>query len=304
LGFYENGQLINALQLTLHKIPILGKKIAYIPRGFLPDQDQIAGLKNLAKKYNIIFSKIEPNVFKKVNVNDSAFEILEDSIKESGGKLGKPSFGKYTFYIDLNHSKTDLMAKMSSKTRYNIRLAQKKGVEIVEDSSKDGMETYIKILTETTRRQGFYAHNPNYFRTLWKVMGDSGMVKIFHAIYKNQVLASWIIFHFNDMLYYPYGSSRTIHKKVMASNLMLWQMILYGKSQNCRYFDLWGCLGPNPNPNDPWIGFHRFKKGYGGDIMESLGTYDLVYSPVNYALFNLANNIRWSYLKLKTKINI
>lgn len=304
LGFYENGSMINALQLTLHKIPVMGKKIAYVPRGFLPDDDQLAGLKKLAKKYDIVFAKIEPNVFKLANVNNSAFEILKESLKNNGAKPGRPLFGKYTFYIDLNFSESDLMAKMSSKTRYNVRLAQKKGVEIAEDSSEGGMETYIQILKETTKRQGFYAHNPEYFRKLWQVMGDSGMLKIFHAIYKKQVLASWLIFHFNDMLYYPYGSSRTAHREVMASNLMLWQMILYGKSLNCRYFDLWGCLGPNPDPTDSWIGFHRFKKGYGGDLMESLGTFDLVYSPANYTLFNLANNIRWAYLKLKTKINI
>ena len=304
LGFYENGQMINALQLTIHKVPILNKKIAYVPRGFLPDKDQLEGLKNLASKHNIMFAKIEPNVFKKVGATDSAFEVLDSSIKENKGKNGRPFFGKYTFYLDLNKTEEELMANLSSKTRYNIRLAQKKNVEIFEDTSKEGMETYIEILEETTKRQGFYAHNPKCFRQLWNIMGDSGMMKIFHAVYENTVLVSWIVFTFKNYFYYPYGSSRTIHREVMASNLMMWQMILYAKSVGCQTFDLWGCLGPNPNPNDSWIGFHRFKKGYGGDLMETLGTYDLVYTPFSYYLFNLVNNIRWSYLKLKTKINI
>jgi len=104
------------------------------------------------------------------------------------------------------------------------------------------------------------------------------------------------------VLYYPYGASRSAHRDVMASNLMMWEMIRFGKAQGCRMFDMWGSLGPEPDPNDPWFGFHRFKKGYGGDLVEFLGTYDLVLNEPLYKVFRVAENVRWKLLKLKARL--
>ncbi|MBP9819450.1 peptidoglycan bridge formation glycyltransferase FemA/FemB family protein, partial [Candidatus Woesebacteria bacterium] len=102
--------------------------------------------------------------------------------------------------------------------------------------------------------------------------------------------------------YYPYGASRSLHRDVMASNLLMWEMIKFGKAQGCTTFDMWGSLGPEPNEKDPWFGFHRFKKGYGGDLMEFLGTYDLVVDPPLYKIFNIGENLRWKWLKFRLKL--
>ena len=112
---------------------------------------------------------------------------------------------------------------MSSKTRYNVRLAMKKGVKVFEDSTDRGLEDYIKVLEETTSRQKFYAHTPDYFRKMWAELKDSGMMHIFKASYENQVLVTWIVFTFNGNLYYPYGASRDLHRDLMASNLIMWK---------------------------------------------------------------------------------
>ena len=86
----------------------------------------------------------------------------------------------------------------------------------------------------------------------------------------------------------------------MASNLMMWEAIRFGKKNGAKMFDMWGALGPNPNPKDPWYGFHRFKEGYGAKLTESIGTYDLVINPYLYPLYNLADRLRWVFLKLKS----
>jgi len=139
---------------------------------------------------------------------------------------------------------------------------------------------------------------------MWETLKDTGMMRIFHAQYENTVLVSWIMFVFNGVLYYPYGASRDLHREVMASNLMMWEMIKFGLSQNCHQLDMWGALGPNPDKKHPWYGFHRFKAGYGGELVEYLGTYDLITAPLPYKVFRVAENLRWKTLRLKAKLGI
>lgn len=301
VGFFDQGKLVKAFEVTFHPIPLLGQTAGYFPKGFMPDEEQLAVLKQIGQAHNALFIKLEPNVSQKVGA-PSAHQDIMKFLLDHDCVPGRPLFTKYTFQLDLTPSIDELFAKLSSKTRYNVNLAHKKGVQIVENSTAEGMEEYIKILEETTTRQGFYAHSPQYFRTMWETLGASGMMRIFNAVYDNQILVSWIMFIFNGVLYYPYGASRSIHRDVMASNLMMWEMINFGKANNCHLFDMWGSLGPDPDPKDPWFGFHRFKKGYGGDLVEFLGTYDLVLNYPYYKLFRLADDIRWKLLRIKAKL--
>jgi lipid II:glycine glycyltransferase (peptidoglycan interpeptide bridge formation enzyme) len=303
IGFFQAGQLEKALQVTFHPLPapLSGKTVGYFPKGEMPDEEQLSALKQLAEQYNAVFIKLEPNIAQKVG-QPSAHHHISQFLLDHGAVAGKPLFTKYTFQLDLTIPEDQLFANLDSKTRYNVNLAHKKGVKIIEDSSSQGMETYIEILQETTERQGFYAHGPEYFRQMWQSLQGTDMLHIFHAVYEDTVVTSWIMFIFDGILYYPYGSSRSIHRNVMASNLMMWEMIRYGKSKGCRMFDMWGSLGPEPDPKHPWFGFHRFKKGYGGDLVEFIGTYDMVYQPLPYKLFRWGDDLRWKLLRLKKKL--
>ena len=250
----------------------------------MPEEEQLQALRNLGKKEQAIFIKLEPNISQKIG-NPSAHQDIKQFLSQNQAVPGRPLFTKYSFILDLSSSEEQLFNQLDSKTRYNVKLASKKGVQIFENSSEAGIEEYIKILEETTKRQGFYAHTPDYFRKMWQIMGQSGILHIFNAVYEKQILVSWIVFVFNGVLYYPYGASRREHREVMASNLMMWEMIRFGQKMNCHKFDMWGALGPEPDEQDPWFGFHKFKKGYGGDLHEFLGTYDLVLAPIWYQLF-------------------
>lgn len=303
IGFFEKGKIKKGLQVTFHKIPKINRTVGYYPKGFMPEENQIEALKQVGKKNKALFIKMEPNISQKVGV-PSAHKQIAEFLEKHGSVPGRPLFTKYTFVLDISKSEEDLFAKLTSKTRYNVNLAAKKGVVIYENSTSEGMEQYIKILKETTSRQGFYAHNPEYFRKMWQELSKSGMIKIFQAVYQNKILASWIIFIFNGVIYYPYGASNREYRDVMASNLMMWEIIRYGKSQGCHKFDMWGSLGENPDKKDPWYGFHRFKKGYGGELNEFIGTYDLVTDLALYQPFRALDNLRWKWLRLKTKLNI
>lgn len=308
VGFFDGSTLKKAFQVTFHPIPLVNKftnkNVGYLPKAFMPNEEQIHALKELGKKHNALFIKLEPNVAHKDSEaeSQSAFNSVTKFLLSKGAEPGRPMFTKYTFQIDLTQPEEKLFKNLESKTRYNVRLAVKKGVEIFENTTKEGMEQYLEILEETMERQGFYAHTPEYFRKMWEALGDSGILKIFNAVYKEKVLVSWVMFKFHDTLYYPYGASRSIHRNVMASNLMMWEMIKYGKRQNCTIFDMWGSLGPDADKDDPWYGFHRFKRGYGGDLVEYLGTYDLVLDQNLYKLFRVAEKVRWKWLRLRTNV--
>ena len=213
--------------------------------------------------------------------------VMEEKIKELSETIKN---------IDLK-DKSDVKAFV---TNYTALIYNHQMVGLIYDFYDENIE----ILKETTTRQGFYAHTPDYFRNMWQELKDSGMMKIFNAVYEEKVLVSWIVFLFDGVLYYPYGASRRENRDVMASNLMMWEMIRFGKKENCKSFDMWGSLGPKPDPKNPWFGFHRFKKGYGGQLREFIGTYDLVLDPTMYPLFRKVDKLRWKFLRLRKKIGL
>lgn len=307
IGFFENGKLRRAAQVSFHPIPLINMAAGYFPKGELPTEDQLAAIKQLGKQHNALFIKLEPNVARPIPENGvptatEEFNALEKVLAQFDCAEGRPLFTKYTFQLDLTKPESELLANCHPKTRYNINVAIKKGVKIFENTSLEGMEQYLDVLAETTRRQGFYAHSPTYFRQMWEILGKSGLMHIFHAVYEDTILVSWIVFVFNGVLYYPYGASRSIHRDTMASNLMMWEVIRFGKAQGCTLFDMWGALGPKPDVTNPWFGFHRFKKGYGAQLVEFYGTQDMVLNFPQYKLFRIADDVRWALLRTKTAL--
>ncbi len=308
LGFFDNGKLTSALQISFHPIPLISQTAGYFPKGLVTTEDQIAALKQLGQQHNALFIKLEPNLSRPADEDDTTastspeFTNLEKFLTDHDCTEGKPLFTKYTFQLNLDKPEAELFANLQSKTRYNVNLAIKKGVQIYENTSLEGMEQYLSVLTETTKRQGFYAHSPTYFRQMWESLGKSGIMHIFHAVYNDVIVVSWIVFVFNGVLYYPYGASRSIYRDVMASNLMMWEVIRFGQAQKCKSFDMWGAIGPKPDPKNPWYGFHRFKKGYGAQLIEFFGTQDLVLNFPMYKFFRIADDLRWKLLRLKTQL--
>lgn len=303
IGFFEDGKLKSGIQIIFSKIPKTNYTVGIASKTVMPEQEHIEALKEAAKKHRAVFIKVEPDVFSPVQKDNSLEEPIEDKKKfllKNGAKNGKPFFEKYNFLLNIEKPEEDLLASFHSKTRYNIRLAEKKGVSIIDKSTEEGMEDYIRLMEETTKRQGFFNHNGEYFRRMFKIFPTDSL-RIFEAVYQDEVLTAWILFKFNGKLYYPYGASGNNHRELMPNNLIMWKAIQYGKELNCSVFDLWGCLGPNPDTADSWYGFHKFKAGYNPQLVEYIGTFDFVYKPFMYKLFNLADKIRWVILKNKKR---
>ena len=180
---------------------------------------------------------------------------------------------------------------MHSKTRYNIRVAQKHGVSIEERLDDEAFKIYLKLYFETTKRQKYHGHNQEYHKQVWENLKKSQMARLLIAFYQKQPLTAWMLFSFKDTLYYPYGGSSKLHPEVMANNLIAWEAIKLGQKLHCKQFDMWGALGPSASSKDSWYGFHKFKMGYGGRLIEYIGTYDLVLNWPLYIFFTIIDRL-------------
>ncbi len=281
-GIYEGERLITAFQLTLHQIPFTKQFVGYLPKGPLPNKELAEALEQIGPEHHTAFIKVEPNI-------ESSTPIY--SIYPTFQPSPKPLFTKYNFVLDLTPTEEDLLKNMHQKTRYNTRLAEKRGVTVEERTDDKGFEIFLKLHFETTKRQNFQSHNEHYHRQVWKTLRDANMARVVIGFYQDEPLSAWMLFNFKDTLYYPYGASSNLHKEVMASNLVAWEAIKVGKRLGLTKFDMWGALGPDPNPKDPWIGFHNFKKGYGAKLTEYIGTFDLVFNDPLYWAFTSIDKV-------------
>ena len=297
-GIFEREKLITPMQVTIHQLPKINWNIGYFPKGPMPDENQLNVLKQIGEENQCLFIKIEPNVLRA-----SASGAIDKFLLDRGCKKGRPMFTRYTFELNLKDSEEQLLKNMHPKTRYNINLAQRKGVKVIADNSQNSFKWFIKLLfEETVKRQGFYSHSPDYFAKMWQILKPAGIAQILRAEYQGKILAAFMVFVFNNKIYYPYGASTREDKELMAPNLVMWETIRLGKKLNCESLDMWGALGPKPNPKDPWYGFHRFKQGYGANLVEFLGSYDFVLNPGLYKFYRVAEELRWLGLRLKAKI--
>jgi len=300
----------DGIQLTIHKVPNTPWKIGYYPKGEMPTKELITTLRQIGTEEKCIFIQLEPDVIYKIYrpKTETAEEnpTVEKNWYEKLGlvKSAHPLFTKYTFVLDISKPEEELLKNMHAKTRYNIRVAQKNNVEIVEDNSDEAFKAYLHLTHATTERQKFYAHTDKYHKTQWEMLPHvktDGKLSshLLLAKYSGKILAAWIVFVYKDTLYYPYGASSSEHREVMTSNLMMWEAIRFGKGLDLQKFDMWGALGPYPDTKDAWFGFHRFKQGYGGDLIEFVGSYDLVIDPFLYQAYKLADKARWLYLRMR-----
>jgi lipid II:glycine glycyltransferase (peptidoglycan interpeptide bridge formation enzyme) len=286
LGEYDNDNLINVFQLSFHQLPKTPFKIGYLPRSSMPSDEVVDFLIDFGKKNKIVFIKIEPN------------ELKKSYSKSISGKLSKsshPLFPNWTMVLDLAKYEDELLKNMKSKTRYNIGLAQRKGVIIREESDEKGFEIFAKLYFETCKKQKYYGHNYEYHQIVWNSLKNN-VAHILIAYYNNEPLAAYELFSFNKTFYYPYGGTSEKHRNLMAANLLMWEAIRLGKKLGATKFDMWGSLSPNYNPKHPWAGFTRFKEGYGAECVEMIGSFDLVINPFLYKTYNLVHKLRNVYL--------
>lgn len=287
----------NIFQLTIHPL-IFNYYIGYLPRSVFPSKEILEFLYDWGKKNKIILFKIEPYIEKsKIKMQNAKLQVKNQNLIRSK----HPLFPDWTQVLDITKSEDELLRQMKPKTRYNIKLAQKKGVVVKEESNEKGYKIFEKLYFDTCKRQKYFGHTPKYHQIVWKNLKNS-IAHILISYYQNTPLVAYELFHFKDTFYYPYGGSSTEFRNLMAANLIMWEAIRLGKKLGAKKFDMWGSLPPGYDLKKDWSGFTRFKEGYKTEFVQMVGSYDLIVSPIGYQLYNWLNSVRNFFLQIKSRI--
>jgi len=275
------------VRFTLHKIPILNKNFGFCPK-VNPEKIDWQEAGKIGKDNNCVCIRFD--------VPNSIKGKYTSTFSKHCQKSPKSTFAKKTVFLDITKSEEDILKNMHPKTRYNIKLAAKKGVVVKEGDEKD-LDIFLRLQRETADRQKFYIHKDSYYKTIYSQLLKAHLVHSLIACKDNTPLTAWLLFVYEKVIYYVYGGSSNEHKDLMPSNLIAWETIKLGKRLGCNYFDMWGIADNPDNEKDPWYGFTKFKLGFGGEIIEFEDSWDLVINPVFYRLFNFLDIVRWFVLK-------
>jgi lipid II:glycine glycyltransferase (peptidoglycan interpeptide bridge formation enzyme) len=185
--------------------------------------------------------------------------------------------------LDLSRSEDEILAAMKQKTRYNIRLAQKKGVRIRVGSRAD-LDVLYRLYAETSVRDGFVIRSAEYYRDAWGSFVDAGLAQPFIAEAEGEPVSALILFKFARTAWYMYGMSRDAHREKMPNHLLQWEAMRWAKAQGCEMYDFWGAPDKFVE-SDPMWGVWKFKEGFGGQVVRHIGAWDYAPSPLLYAWY-------------------
>jgi peptidoglycan pentaglycine glycine transferase (the first glycine) len=180
-----------------------------------------------------------------------------------------------TVVLDLAVSEDKLLGAMKQKTRYNVRLAERKGVSVRHGTPADLPRLY-RMYAATAHRDGFIIRDEAYYEAAWGGFMRAGSAHAFIAEYEAEPIAAIIIFAYARRASYVYGMSLEAHRERMPNHLLQWEAIRWARSQGCAVYDLWGAPD-SPDPGDPLWGVYNFKQGFGGRFVRHVGAWD--YAP-------------------------
>jgi peptidoglycan pentaglycine glycine transferase (the first glycine) len=240
----ENGTAVAAISLLKRKLPGSIYCIFYAPRGPVADLNNQTHLdflwhvvRQTARRHRAIFLKIDPDV-------PATDEKFKQHLLSRGFRPARTSEGfegvqpRFVFRLDITPPLEQLFANLAGKTRYNVRLAQKRGVMVKEDCNRDDLKIFYQVLLETARRDRFLIRAYSYFEEIWTHLVERGLGKLFLAEYQGQVIAGTLAFIFGDKIWYIYGASSNQHRNVMPNYLLQWRMIEWAKEQGYGPYDL------------------------------------------------------------------
>lgn len=273
-------------------------KVFYLPKGPLLDwqdtglrRQALADLTEQARRAGAIFIKIDPDVPAGFGVEgqpgsteDALGRSLQTELSGLGWRFSDEQVQfRNTVVLDLNPDEEALLGRMKQKTRYNIRLAERKGVVIrVADRSETGL--LYRMYAETAARDGFVIRDQAYYETLWPYFFDQGLAEALVAEAEGEPLAALVVFHFAGKAWYMHGMSTQSQREKMPNYLLQWEAIRRLKRAGIRTYDLWGA--PDRfDEDDPMWGVFRFKEGLGGQVVRHIGAWDLPLRPLLYRLY-------------------
>jgi len=263
---------IKDVLLIQHKLP-LDFNYLYCPRPQIVDWNFfLAEAERVALKEKSIFLKIE--LIDKSQITNYKLQI-SDSIQP-----------RKTIILDLEKSENEILAGMREKTRYNIRLAEKKGVEIEKVEGSEAISEFLNLLKETAFRDNFRTHPEDYYKKMLFVRSVDFSNELFFAKHQGKILAAAMVNFYGDIATYLHGASNRTHKEIMAPQALHWAIIKESKKRDFKYYDFWGI------DEKKWPGVTRFKLGFGGKISEFPLAFDVIFRRFWYGFYRLAKFVK------------
>lgn len=270
-------------QVLLRRIGRLPWQIAYVAKGPLLAGDEaeawrvpLQDLGRWARSRRILYVKMDPD-----------FPRERHDVAALWRSLGwRPSSEQIQFPHTLRSRLADdatLLAGMQAKTRYNIGLAQRRGVT-VREAGPAGLPAFLRLYEATGRRAGFGLRAPAYYEDLIADFLARGMATLLLAEREGQALAAAVPVAYGGRAWYLYGASADLGREHMPAQLLQWACLRWARDRGCTVYDWWG--GPDPDdPADPLWGIGRFKMGFGAGPAAQMGAWDLVLRPLAFGLF-------------------
>jgi peptidoglycan pentaglycine glycine transferase (the first glycine) len=298
VGVEDGGRLVAGVQVLFRSLlpsfPYLA--IAYVPKGPILDfgnqeisEALLSAIHRLAHQKRAILLKIEPEL--------PHSPALARQLQACGFRPSQQTIQpRSTIHIDLRAELDEILARMKSKTRYNVRLAGRREV-LVREGTADDLPLFHRLIALTGRRDGFAVHSREYYETAYRLFVPSGLARLLLATYQDKVIAGLMVFAFGQRAWYMYGASSDRERNRMPNHLLQWQAIRWAKAQGCLAYDLWGIpdeVGKEPEKYKRTVtdrqsglwGVYRFKQGFGGQVVRYVGAYDYVYRPALAWLYN------------------
>ena len=297
----DGDRVVAGTSVLLRRLPLGLATLAYTPKGPLVNWDDaplvaklFEGLDRLCHTRRAFALKIEPDLEANTSHEITSLSTLYTLLST------RPIQPHRTILLDLTKTEDELLAAMHQKTRYNIRLAARKGV-VVRQGSVDDLPAFYALTQVTGARDGFGVHSAEYYRAAFELFVPRGWARLLiaevHEVgLEPEPVAAIMAFAFGSKAWYMYGASGDAHRERMPNHALQWEAIRWSKSQGCATYDLWGVPDEDEttlnaqylNRSDGLWGVYRFKRGFGGRLVRYVGAFDRVYNPLLYRAFLLA----------------
>jgi peptidoglycan pentaglycine glycine transferase (the first glycine) len=279
----EDGRIKGAMSLLIRKIPVLPFTLMYSPRGPVCDPHDVQTLKallekcrQLAKKHRSYVLKMDPDI----EIEDTVFEEIVKSLgfKVSRGLKNYEGIQpRFVFRLDLRGKTEDeVLADFHHKVRYNIRLAEKKGVT-VRVGTREDVAVFHRMIVETGVRDNFVVRGREYYEKVFDCLAPEHL-RVYIAEYEGTPIAGTIGILYGNKCWYLYGASKNEHRNLMPNYLLQWSMIRWAVGSGCDMYDFRGVPG-NIDESNPMYGLYKFKVGFKGKFTEFVGMLDYIFNP-------------------------
>ena len=293
IGPARGETLVAGAQVLYRRLPAGLGRWAYVPMGPLVDWDDeakltatLTAIDRAARSHGAFALTVEPDL------SDDALHrerLRALGFRPSPVEAVQP---RRTIIVDIAPDEDTILAAMKSKTRYNTRLAARKGVTVREAAEID-LPAFHALMATTGERDRFGVHAPAYYEAAYRLFVPRDWARLLLAEVDGEPAAALMVFALPPRAWYFYGASGNVHRKKMPAYLLQWEAMRWARSVGCTTYDLWGVpdeaeetleAGFTQRQDGLW-GVYRFKRGFGGRLARSVGAWDRVYAPVRYRVY-------------------